>query len=343
MKKHFSLKKIYLIVVFSIVVIFIVAFTVLKMSFESNLILFIFFSFSILLTSCFTFLIIAIHRRLTLFSKCINSTIDLMITDKKFSCDLPDDETLFSQILHNLNRLYKSLNDTRAISNQEKTELQELISDISHQIKTPLAILKATNSTMKSALIQPQDLEQFVRINEIHLEKLDFLLSSLITTSRLETGIICLIPEKNNISDTILTALENTVISASKKDIEIQFDYSDDISAVFDPKWTTEALSNILDNAIKYTDSNGTVSISLTKLDIYTKISISDTGIGILESEIPKIFKRFYRSPSVNQKPGVGIGLYLANYIIQQQHGFIHVNSKIGVGSTFNIFLPSSC
>lgn len=100
--------------------------------------------------------------------------------------------------------------------------------------------------------------------------------------------------------------------------------------AYHDPKWTSEALYNILDNAVKYTNENGHISIELFTLENYTKIVITDSGIGIKESEIPKLFQRFYRSPSVKNFPGVGVGLHLAQDIISRQYGFI-VNGRIRV------------
>lgn len=109
-----------------------------------------------------------------------------------------------------------------------------------------------------------------------------------------------------------------------------------------DPKWTSEALYNILDNAVKYTNENGHISIELFTLENYTKIEITDSGIGIKESEIPKLFQRFYRSPSVKNFPGVGVGLHLAQDIISRQYGFIHVFSTLHVGSTFEVWLINS-
>ena len=155
----------------------------------------------------------------------------------------------------------------------------------------------------------------------------------------METGIITPDPSYQAIGNTILMALENIVLAATEKNIEIVFNYSDEYKAYHDPKWTSEAIHNILDNAVKYTNVNGYISIEVSTLESYTKISIKDSGIGIRESEIPHIFQRFYRSPSVKDLPGVGIGLHLAQDIITRQYGFIHVLSAPNIGSTFEIFL----
>ena len=342
MEKVFSYKKFFTILILIISFIILFTFILLHTLTQNQSVIVIFFISDFFLISCFVALIISLHHKLTVFSNYINSVIQSMISGNKPLYDLTYDETLFSQIVHNLNRLYEILNNTRNKANLEREKLQELVSDISHQVKTPITTLKLTNAAMKSAMDKPYELRNFIHTNNTHLDKLDFLLSALITTSRLETGIISLMPEKNNVSDTILSALENTILTASQKNIKIEFNYSNTIFAVFDPKWTAEALFNILDNAVKYTNTNGVITVSLTKQDRYIRIGICDTGIGISETEIPKIFTRFYRSSKVNQVPGVGIGLYLARDIIQRQHGFIHVTSEVDVGSTFDVYLPSS-
>jgi len=114
-----------------------------------------------------------------------------------------------------------------------------------------------------------------------------------------------------------------------------------DLTVSHDRKWTTEALFNILDNAVKYTTNNGFIHVSVFCWEIYTKIDIADTGKGILESHQAEIFKRFYREAEVHGIEGIGIGLYLARKIITMQGGYIQVTSDVGKGSTFSIFLPN--
>lgn len=205
-----------------------------------------------------------------------------------------------------------------------------------------MTTLRLTESAMEKAITKPQELKTLFHTNTAHLNKLEFLISSLVKISRLETGVIKLSPSYQTIGDTILMALENIVLAADQKNIQITFNYSEDFKAYHDPKWTSEALYNILDNAVKYTNENGHISIELFTLENYTKIAITDSGIGIKESEIPKLFQRFYRSPSVKNFPGVGVGLYLAQDIISRQYGFIHVLSTLHVGSTFEVWLINS-
>ena len=249
----------------------------------------------------------------------------------------PDNDSVLTEAA-----VRRTAENTKNSVNAEKVQLQQLISDISHQLKTPMTTLRLTESAMEKAITKPQELKTLFHTNTAHLNKLEFLISSLVKISRLETGVIKLSPSYQTIGDTILMALENIVLAADQKNIQITFNYSEDFKAYHDPKWTSEALYNILDNAVKYTNENGYISIELFTLENYTKIAITDSGIGIKESEIPKLFQRFYRSPSVKNFPGVGVGLHLAQDIISRQYGFIHVFSTLHVGSTFEVWLINS-
>ena len=114
------------------------------------------------------------------------------------------------------------------------------------------------------------------------------------------------------------------------------------MNACFDLKWTLEALSNILDNAVKYTPAGGTVSVNAQEYEMFVRIDVADSGIGMSEEETAKVFARFYRSPRVSQEKGVGIGLYLVREILSREGGYIKVTSKIDQGSTFSVFLPKT-
>ena len=169
-------------------------------------------------------------------------------------------------------------------------------------------------------------------------EKLRFLIDSLVKLSRLENGIISLSPQLTALQPLLQGIAEQYASKAAEKELSLHL-HDTDISAIFDSKWTAEALANIVDNAIKYTEY-GTITISAVNYEMFARIDISDTGAGISESEQSKIFTRFYRSKVVPEKEGVGIGLYLARQIISDEGGYIKVTSVPGKGSTFSIFLP---
>lgn len=158
--------------------------------------------------------------------------------------------------------------------------------------------------------------------------------------SRLETGTTKIRKSEIPLMETLAAAIEAVIPNADSKNIEIHVDCDENLYVSHDKKWTVEALFNILDNAIKYSGEGGSVRISVKKEEIFTKISITDTGKGIPLERQGMIFTRFYREPEVHDSEGVGIGLYLARKIVSMQGGYIEVESEVGTGSTFHINLP---
>lgn len=220
---------------------------------------------------------------------------------------------------------------------KEKDKIKTLIADISHQTKTPIA-----NLLLYSELLLEEDLPVSVKTNVDTIyhqsQKLRFLIDSLVKLSRLENGIITLSLQHTDLQPMLKSIAAQYAVKAEEKGLSLGLQNTN-ISAVFDAKWTAEALSNIVDNAIKYT-SRGSVTISAEAYEMFARINISDTGIGVSEEEQPKLFTRFYRSENVKAQDGVGIGLYLARQIISGQGGYIKVTSSPGKGSTFSVFLP---
>lgn len=220
---------------------------------------------------------------------------------------------------------------------EEKDRIKSLIADISHQTKTPIA-----NLLLYSELLKEEDLPPSAKANVDALynqsEKLRFLIDALVKLSRLENGIISLSPQHSALQPLLLGIAEQYSAKAAEKGLSLYL-HDTDISATFDIKWTAEALANIVDNAIKYTE-HGTISISAESYEMFARIDITDTGAGVSESEQSKIFTRFYRSKNVREQEGVGIGLYLARQIISGEGGYIKVASVPGKGSTFSVFLP---
>ena len=222
--------------------------------------------------------------------------------------------------------------------NLEREKIKELVTDISHQTKTPL-----TNIELYTQLLQEQNLDETSKFlaDEIQKQalKLEFLIQSLIKTSRLETGTLQFNPKSNSINNLIAKAVDQAEKRALKKNITVICS-KESTTAIFDLKWTVEALFNIIDNAVKYTNENGTITISVKSYELFACISIQDNGIGIAEEEQEKIFGRFNRGSNVSETEGTGIGLYLSREIIEKQGGYIHLQSKLGEGSIFEIYLP---
>lgn len=248
------------------------------------------------------------------------------------------DETQLSKLESKWLRYLTSSKLSAQKTEQEREKLQELVSDISHQTKTPLS-----NILLYTQLLQEQDIDGQSRqlVDEIRQqsEKLEFLIQSLVKTSRLETGTFQLAPLKNNIDSVIDAAIEQITPKAKSKQIKIMYS-SQSHTAKFDIKWTREALFNILDNAVKYSPRNSVIKITVYAYEMFACISVADQGIGIPEEELPRIFGRFYRGQNVREQNGVGIGLYLCRQIIEGQGGYITVESTVNQGSIFKIFLP---
>lgn len=263
------------------------------------------------------FLIIAsviniIHVRRTM--KKMDDMLDLAIAGD-FNADTID-ESMLSALEFKFARYLGDVELSVKNSAYEKKKIKTLISDISHQTKTPIS-----NIVLYSELLQEQDLDEtsanYAKALNAQAGKLNFLIISLIKMSRLETGILALHPK----SEPLLPLLEKAYIQlapkAASKGLKFNIVFPDkkkqktEIRAFFDEKWTLEALCNII-----------------------------DTGTGIPEEEQAQIFSRFYRSPQVADKEGIGIGLYLAREIIANEGGYIKLISKPGQGSSFSVFLP---
>lgn len=221
----------------------------------------------------------------------------------------------------------------------EKEKINALISDISHQTKTPIANLLLYSELLKESETDEKNREL---VSSIHTqsEKLSFLVQSLVKVSRLENGVIQAVPENNRIQEMLEYVVSQVETKAAAKQICVEAELTE-CRALFDAKWTAEALFNMVDNAVKYTEAGGKIRIKTSPYPLFTRIDIKDNGTGIPESEIPKIFGRFYKSSSSQQEEGVGLGLYLAREIITQQGGYIKVSSKVGEGSVFSVFLRS--
>lgn len=269
-------------------------------------------------------------------------------------------ETLTSKIVMEIEKMERLTALRLEESKKEKQQLLEMISEITHQIKTPVSNLKMYCEMLSEEetplfpsppyAVPAADTSAFQgaaggnpanKVMEQQLIKLEFLLETLLKASRLETDMIHLEIENRKVLDTLAAAVNNIIHKAGLKNIEISADCSSSIQAFHDKKWTAEAIENILDNAVKYTPKNGSIHISVHVGEMYTEIRIQDTGKGIDPAHINDIFKRFYREKSVSQEEGLGLGLYLARYIITLQKGYIAVRSMPGEGSCFSVCLPN--
>ena len=279
-------------------------------------------------------------RRLSLFTEELCRTMDHMISGNEEPVQTQDRETLIARINYRLLRLYGIMQENRCRVDAERQELQMLVSDISHQVKTPVSNLKMVTDTLLKKPVTEQERQDFLEGIRSQTDKLEFLFQAMVKTSRLETGAIRLEKKEGLLIDTVALALSGIVYRAEKKDISVTVACPDDLRLCHDSKWTAEALFNLLDNGVKYTPAGGKISVFVTQWEMYVEIKVSDTGKGITESNQASIFRRFYREEEVHEQPGVGIGLYLAREIVMRQGGYIKVVSKPGEGSSFSVMLP---
>ncbi len=220
----------------------------------------------------------------------------------------------------------------------QKDQISALISDISHQTRTPVANLQLYAQLLEEQPLTPQG-QRCAQAIAAQSEKLQTLMEALVKSSRLETGLLTLHPEPGQLAPMVERAAAQYAPKAQAKQIRLTVGRTDG-GALFDPKWTEEALCNLLDNAVKYTPDGGEVTVEVRPYEWFTAVSVRDTGPGIPEEEQANIFGRFYRAPGAYQAEGLGIGLYLTRQIAAGQGGYVRVKSVPGQGSTFLLYLP---
>ena len=268
----------------------------------------------------------------------ITLLIEALVEQQERTVFSEAEDTLTARLQHQLLKLRNILRAQNQMLAQEKEHIKTLISDISRQIKTPVAAANTFAQLLGDAELSDEERNEYLATLQTSLEKLTFLTNSLIKMSRLESGIICLKPERNRLNDLVLQAVKTVYAKAREKNITITFDCEQTFEALLDFNWTAEAITNVLDNAVKYTPSGGIVNLNITEYPSYLRLDISDNGIGIPEEEQARIFRRFYRGKQSAGVDGVGIGLYLTRDIVNKQNGYIKVASDEN-GSTFSLFL----
>lgn len=249
------------------------------------------------------------------------------------------DDTIFSKLQNQTTKLTNILISQNKRIEEEKNEIKMLISDISHQLKTPISNITLYSEFLQDDNLTEEERREFNNIIILSINKLTFLVESMIKMSRLESGVISLKFKKGSLNETILLALNQVYKKAEKKNIIINLEEKSNIKINQDKNWLSEAIFNVLDNAIKYTEKGGRINITLSSYEVFSRIDIEDTGIGIKEEDFPKIFSRFYRGDNAYEIEGIGIGLYLTREIIIKHNGYIKVKSNNN-GSKFSIFLP---
>ena len=264
------------------------------------------------------------NKTIARLEKMLDSAMDGNFVESEY------DETKLSR----LECRWKEFLGSSVLSNQnletERHRLEQFISDISHQTKTPMTNIKIYTELLKEEAERGEaasieKIQNYVAMIDKQNTRLEFLIDSLTKLSRLENGTLAVVPTEEVVDKLISTSIAAVESKAKLKNITVTHKKNESLKALFDIKWTNEALINILDNAVKYTPEDGNIEVFTEQFEMYQAIHVVDNGPGISEEETAQIFGRFYRGKEVQQEEGVGIGLYLTREIVSKEDGYIKV------------------
>lgn len=275
------------------------------------------------------------NKTLRLLDEMLNDAIDGTFDEKNF------DETELSRLESRWKQYLTTSKLSMEAAKKERADIKSILSDISHQTKTPLANIILYSDLLSEQTLTPEG-ETIARQIHDQAQKLEFLIQALVKMSRLESNILEVRPIRQTVAPLITEAVNGIRAKAEQKEIKLCIgEVAEQMQAVYDLKWTAEALFNILDNAVKYSPVNSTLSLSVKEYEMYVCIRVADEGPGIPEEERNKIFRRFYRGGENQQEEGVGIGLYLAREIVRRNDGYIKVSQGKEKGTVFEIYLSA--
>ena len=249
-----------------------------------------------------------------------------------------NEDSVLSKLQNKVIKLSRVLKNKNRLEEQEHENIKRLVSDISHQLKTPIANLKMYSSFLSDETLDVGKQREYIDIICMTVERLNFLSENIIKVSRLESGVINLNMQRQSLNETLLKAVKDIYVKAQKKGIEIQYYEKDKIELNHDRNWTAEAVFNFLDNAVKYGTKGNTIYLSVQKLGIFAEVSVRDENDIIPYEERNNVFMRFYRGKNSNRQEGLGIGLYLSREIIVKQGGYTILRASES-GNVFSIML----
>lgn len=290
------------------------------------------FSVSVLLTGCAFLFTRWRYRELEKLSGYLRR-----ISGGDYSLDVRDNyEGELSILKSDIYKVTIMLSEHSALLKQDKIKLTDAISDISHQLKTPLTSMMVMADLLSDAGLPPDKRKEFTRNIRIQLERIEWLVSSLLKLSKIDAGTAAFKKERIAMKQLVERAVEPVVIPMDIKGQELSIAGDDSVSFMGDLNWTAEAVINILKNNVEHTPEGGKLTISYAENSLYTELIVVDNGAGIAKEDIPYLFQRFYRGRNASEG-SIGIGLAMAHSIVTRQNGIIEVSSKPGQGSKFHI------
>lgn len=268
----------------------------------------------------------------------LSSLMDVLMELEEREIFPGNEDTVVSKLQSKVVKMVRILKNKNKAEEQEHENIKQLVSDLSHQLKTPLSNLTMYSQFLKDESLPEEKRREYVNVICMSIRRLNFLSENMIKISRLESGLIHLQMNRQSLNETLLKALKDIYPKAKERKIEIEYREQGQIMVCHDRNWTLEAVFNLLDNAVKYASQGCKVILSVRMLGMFAEVSVEDENGAIPKKEQAKIFTRFYRGSNSREREGIGIGLYLAREIAVRQGGYISLKTT-EKGNIFCMFL----
>lgn len=266
----------------------------------------------------------------------ISQITEYIAGSRDISIECSDEGELF-RLFHEVNSLVSILNAHVEKEKSAKKFLKQTISDISHQLKTPLAALNIYNGILQEETGDPSTMQEFVRLSEQELDRIETLVQNLLKITKLDAGMIVLEKSMENVADFAERVRDSFAYRTSQEGKEIILAGDENVTLLCDKNWIIEAVSNLVKNALDHTGEGGVIRIEWKAFDTFVQITVKDNGSGIDPEDLYHIFKRFYRSRYSKDTQGIGLGLSLTKAIVEIHGGTVEVDSTLGAGTSFTL------
>ncbi len=262
-------------------------------------------------------------------------------SDARISCD---DEGELNRLFHEINSLVTILNAHAENEGNAKIFLKDTISNISHQLKTPLAALNIYNGILQTEAQDYPDIREFADLSEQELDRIETLVQNLLKVAKWDSGTIVLQKAEESLSEVMECIERHFTYQAQQQKKNLIFSGDDTVKLLCDRGWFMEAVSNLVKNALDHTKAGDTIQVAWKQFGSIVRVTVQDNGSGIAPEDLPHIFKRFYRSRFSQDTQGVGLGLPLAKAIVEAHNGTIEVDSdpESGTRFTLNFLIPTT-
>lgn len=269
----------------------------------------------------------------------VDETIRELLDGRQIQYFSPNEDTLLGKFQMEIASLYELLTAGKAREEAAREELERTISHLVHQLNTPITNIRLYSDFLLEEDLTAEEWQRFARHIRVQAEKVSFLGEGFAKLSRLETGVMRFSVERRLILPMVLAAIDAAAAKASAHGNTILLQGDQQLEACFDPKWTQEALFNVLDNAVKYSSQGTAIEVEMCAYELFVRISVTDRGQTLSTDEYAQIFQRFYRSEAVREQEGVGLGLYLTREILRSQGGYIKAESLRDGRVRFSLYL----